>query len=107
MPFYDSPAFGANPFAGSEMNGVKITRADRQPCPVCGHPTGDCTGESGPPKKIWGYNTNSSLDDGLTFYLEEDYLEEREVAPGIVTKILVYPKGKHIPLNEAKELGLI
>jgi hypothetical protein len=107
MPFYDSPAFSSNPFEGNEINGVKITRADRQPCPVCGHPTGDCSGDSGPPIKIWGYDTNSSLDEKLTFYMEHDYYEEREIAPGIATKILIYAKGKHIPLAEAKRLGFL
>lgn len=106
--FYNSPAFGGNPQGEPEIiNGIQFHRASRQPCPVCGHPTGDCGGESGPPKTIWGYNTNSSLDDNLTFYVEEDYVEEREVAPGVVTKIILYPAGKHIPLKLAKELKLI
>jgi hypothetical protein len=107
MPFYDSPAFGENPFATTEINGVKISRADRQPCLICGHPTGDCPGESGPPTKIWGYDTNSTLDEKLTFYMEQDYFEEREIAPGITTKLLIYPKGKYIPLLEAKRLGFL
>lgn len=104
--FYDSPAFGG--YGGSsEVGGIRILRADRMPCPVCGHPTGDCAGESGPPKTIFGYNSNSSLDENVTYIFEEDYLEEREIAPGVITKILVYPKGKQIPLSLAKELGLL
>lgn len=105
--FYDSPAFGGpSPFS-DDVSGIKFLRADRQPCPVCGHPTGDCTGETSPPHTIWGYNTNSSLDDSLTFYMDFDYFEQREIAPGIVTKILIHKKGKHIPLQEAKDLGFI
>jgi hypothetical protein len=106
--FYDSPAFGDGSKGEVEIiAGVKIHRASRQPCPVCGHPTGDCGGESGPPKTIFGYNTNSSLDDNLTFYVEEDYVEEHEIAPGVTTKTIIYRAGQHIPLNTAKELGLI
>lgn len=108
MPnFYDSPAFGESPSFNDDIMGVKFLKADRQPCPVCGHPTGDCTGETEPPATIWGYNTNSTLDDRLTFYMEFDYFEEREIAPGIVTRMLIHKKGKHIPLSRAKELGFI
>lgn len=105
--FYESPGFGGPSQFSNEIAGAKFVRADRSPCPVCGHPTGDCTGESGTPKQIWGYNTNSTLDDSLTFYMDFDYYEEREIAPGITTKILIHKKGKNIPLSEAKALGFI
>lgn len=104
--FYESPAFGGQGESG-EVYGVPYLRAMRQPCPVCGHPTGDCAGSEPGPKSIWGYNTNSTLDKNLTFYVEEDYYEEREIVPGLVTKRLIHRKGKHIPLEEAKNLGLI
>lgn len=104
--FYDSPAFGSRD-GKQEINGISYLRADRSPCPVCGHPTGDCTGETGPPISIWGYNTNSTLDEKLTFYVEEDYYEERELAPNVRIKVLIHKKGKHIPLEEAKQLGFI
>lgn len=106
-PFYSSPGFGELSIFENGLDGVKISRADRMPCLVCGHPTGDCTGDTPPPETIWGYNTNSTLDDALTFYLEEDYVEEREIAPGIRTRILIHKKGKNIPLAEAKKLGLV
>jgi hypothetical protein len=107
MPFYDSPGFGGPSVFSSDVDGVRISRADRQPCPVCGHPTGDCSGDSGPPRTIWGFNTGSSLDKNQTFYLEEDVVETREIAPGLRTRIIIHAKGKHIPLEEAKNLGLI
>jgi len=106
-PFYNSPAFTGNNSEREEIDGVQHLRATRGPCPVCGHPTGDCKGESGPPIAIWGYNTNSSLDVNQTFLIEEDYFEQREVGPNLFIKILVYPKGKQIPLLKAKELGFI
>jgi hypothetical protein len=108
-PFYSSPGFGEISIFEDGISGVKITRADRSPCPVCGHPTGDCTGDSPAlsADSVWGYNTNSSLDDSVTFYMEEDYFEEREIAPGIITKILIHRKGKQIPLVEARKLGFV
>lgn len=108
-PFYTSPGFGELSIFEDPSGEVKIARADRAPCLVCGHPTGDCTGDSSPLKQetVWGYNTNSSLDDSVTFYMEDDYIEEREIAPGIITRVVIHKKGKNIPLNEAKRLGLV
>lgn len=108
-PFYSSPGFGELSVFEDPSTGVRIVRADRQPCPVCGHPTGDCAGDSSPLDvgKVWGFNTGSSLDDSLTFYMEDDYFEEREIAPGIITKMLIHKKGKNIPLAEAKKLGFV
>lgn len=107
--FYNSPGFNDVFITEDSGNGIRIVRADRQPCPVCGHPTGDCPGDSPPldTGKVWGFNNNSAIDETLTFYVEEDYFEEREIAPGIVTKMLIHRKGKNIPLAEAKKLGLI
>lgn len=107
MPaFYESPAFGGSGDY-TRSDGIRVVRADRQPCPVCGHPTGDCTGELSAPKTIFGFNTNSTLDDNVTFYMDEDYYETREIAPGLSTRRLVHKKGSSIPLSKAKELGLI
>jgi hypothetical protein len=105
--FYNSPAFGGSGGQHEEIAGVQIVRADRTPCPVCGHPTGDCAGGDGPPKTIFGYNTNSSLDNNLTFYVEEDIVEKRDIAPNITAEIVIHKKGSYIPLSEAKEIGLI
>jgi hypothetical protein len=105
--FYNSPGFSGDDSESGDVYGISYLRASRKPCLVCGHPTGDCTGESGPPETIWGYNTNSSLDKKTTFYVEDDYYEERELVPGFVTRVLIHRKGKHIPLEEAKKLGLI
>jgi len=105
--FYDGPGFN-KPDTYYLMNkSIKVSSATRQPCPVCGHPTGDCTGESGPPQKIFGYDTNSTLDQNLMFLVEEDYYESREIAPGLITRRLVHKKGSQIPFHVAKEIGLI
>jgi len=105
--FYDSPAFGGGNNEKEDVKGTPYLRATRQQCPVCGHPTGDCAGDSPAPETIWGYNTNSSLDLNQTFLIEEDYFEEREIGPGLFIKILVYQKGKQISLIKAKEMGFI
>lgn len=104
--FYESPAFGGFR-EKEEINGISYLRATRQPCPVCGHPTGDCSGESPAPETIWGYNTGTSFDTTQHFIVTEDYFENREIGPNLFVKILIYPKGKQIPLKKAKELGFI
>lgn len=85
---------------------VYLVEANREPCIVCGHPTGDCTGDSGPPASIAGFGTIDSLIDEQTFYLEEDIYEERQITPFNKIKVLVHKKGKQIPLREAEKLGL-
>jgi hypothetical protein len=85
---------------------VSFAKAQREPCPVCGHPTGDCSGELPAPEKIAGFNTIESLVPQQTFLLEEDIYEDRQITPFTTARVLKYPKGKHIPLQEARNLGL-
>jgi len=73
---------------------------------VCGHPTGDCAGSLPPPETIAGFNTIESLVPQQTFLLEENIFEERQITPFTVARVLKYPKGKIIPLQEARNLGL-
>jgi len=83
-----------------------VIGADRMPCPVCGHPTGDCVGESPPPVKIWGHGDIPSMEDQQTFLVEEDVFEMRQITPFTKTRVLLAAKGKEIPLSKARELGL-
>lgn len=106
QPFYSSPAFGGQG-EREEINGIAYLRATRSPCPVCGHPTGDCQGEENELKQIWGYNTSSTLDDNQTFTIREDYWVTHEIMPGVNMRKLMYKKGKVISLLEARELGFI
>jgi len=85
---------------------VGFSAASREPCPVCGHPTGDCKGDLQPPEHVAGYNQIESLVESQTFLLEEDVWEEKKITPFTVAKVLKYPAGKHIPLEEARNLGL-
>jgi hypothetical protein len=100
-----------NPFYGSGnlwIDGLEVSfaRASREPCPVCGHATGDCSGTLPPPEKIAGFNTIESLVSEQTFFLEEDIFEDRQITPFTKARVLKYAKGKHIPLQEARNLGL-
>jgi hypothetical protein len=47
------------------------------------------------------------LDDTQTFVVPEDIYDQREIAPGVTMRLLLYKQGKVIPLIKAKELGLI
>ncbi len=85
---------------------IRVSQADRSPCPVCGHPTGDCVGDSPKPKHIAGMGTNM-LESSQTYLVEEDIIVERQLTNSIKTKVLVHPKGKFISVTEAKKFGLI
>lgn len=97
--------FGLNP-GQVRIGEVIVSLADRQPCPICGHPTGDCVGDSGPPHHVWGLGDVPSMEDDQTFLVEENVYEERQITPFTRAKVLLVPKGRHIPLKMAKELGL-
>ena len=106
MPFYDSPAFGGT---GSvdKVNGITIHRASSSPCPVCGHPTGDCKGDSESPSTIYAFASTTSHDEAGLFYVDEDYYGEQEIITGVNIKKLIHKKGSMISLKIAKELGLL
>lgn len=86
---------------------IKLSQADRQPCPVCGHPTGDCIGDSGAPDHIMGFGANEPNPDAQQFVVKEDVFVERQLTPTVKTKILAVPAGKIISVIDAKKLGLI
>lgn len=88
-------------------NNISILRATRQPCPVCGHPTGDCDGETGPPEKIVGLNgVIESLKESQTVLVENNIYEERQITPFTKAKVIIHHKGSYVTLEEAKNLGI-
>ena len=93
MAFYEHPSFNSS--------------TNRMPCPVCGHPTGDCTGESEPPKLIAGLGATESLKDIQNFLVEEDIFHVIQITPFTTAKVILHTKGKYIPYREAEKLGLI
>jgi hypothetical protein len=88
---------------------IDVHRASPMPCPVCGHPTGDCTGEDGPepPDHISGYNSIESLNETQTYLIEEEVTERRQIAGDIWITVIKHAKGSRISLEAAKNLGLI
>jgi hypothetical protein len=89
----------------SYLDNIKMSRADRQPCPVCGHPTGDCSsGEA--PVRIISFDPKSVLT-GPTHYVEKDIWEEKQITPYTKSTVLVYKRGTRISQEEAERLGLL
>ena len=87
------------------LGNIPVTKADRQPCPVCGHPTGDCS--SGDvdlpniqlPKVLIGSEP--------MMLVEQDITEERAITPYTKAQVLIHRKGDQIPLSKARELGIV
>jgi hypothetical protein len=79
--------------------GVTFIAPDFGPCLICGHPTGDCTGED----HIIAF-TEEESDEVL---VKEDIIERRWVTPNHLGKVLVVAAGTHISRSEAEKLGLI
>lgn len=91
--------------SSAQGNGYSISRADRQPCPVCGHPTGDCAGEDAIDYVV-GFDLNSNKATPM-YFLEEDYWEERDITPYTRARVLVHKKGSSITRDEAIRIGLL
>lgn len=75
---------------------------------MCGHPTGDCVGETAPPKKIVGLDVGvmESLKDKQTILVEEDIYDEVQITPFTKAKVILHHKGSYVTLEEAKNLGI-
>ena len=95
--------------AGIGFSEGYILHASREACPICGHPTGDCTGSGDSPHRIvgWGESSPDSMKQSQMIYVEEDIWEERQITPGRMTKTLKHRAGSSIPYDEAKSLGLV
>lgn len=88
----------------------RILRAEGKPCPICGHPTGDCSSESTETlhnKNIVGVGLFESLDKEAKIVVEEDVYEERTLYGRQTIKVLKFRKGQQIPISVAREQGLI
>ena len=88
------------------FDGVTIIRADRSPCPVCGHPTGDCAGEQKEVTVI-GLGIFKSLDQKLFHIVDKDVYEERQINPFYTARVLLAKAGQKISVDRARELGLL
>lgn len=89
------------------FDGVRLVRADRSPCPICSHPTGDCSGDNSEPRAIVGLGIFKSVDENITITVEEDIWEEKQINPFYTARVLLARKGQKIPVTKARELGLL
>lgn len=88
---------------------IPILRADREPCLVCGHPTGDCTSENHNPEDIHIAFVNSNLESTKKeklVYVDETIYGERQISPFTTAKVVLARKGSYVTLEKAKELGI-
>lgn len=87
---------------------IPILRANREPCIVCGHPTGDCTPEDHNPQNIHialAATESQTLGERL-IYVDEDIWGERQISPFTTARVLLARKGQQVTLEKAKELGI-
>lgn len=83
--------------------------ADRGPCPVCGHPTGDCTGatDEAPPVRVQFAPLERPKPDDPTVLVQEDIWQDVQITSLTKTRVLVAKAGTYLPLVKARELGLV
>lgn len=84
-------------------------RADRQPCPVCGHPTGDCAGDVIKPSILFSSPSEQldSLKSSQKILVEEDIYQERQISSYASIKVRMAKKGSYVTLDRARELGIL
>jgi hypothetical protein len=91
------------------LNGIPILRADRSPCPVCNHPTGDCVSShtaTKPPHIAFTDSVIETLKNSQMILVEENVYEERQITPFTKVNVIAAHKGSYVTLERAKELGI-
>ena len=81
-------------------------RGDRSPCPVCGHPTGDCAGTGPAPLRILGEQFGPRKQESNVLVTEDIY-EEVYITERTKTTVLVAKAGSYITAEKAMKYGLI
>ena len=88
---------------------IPILKADREPCLVCGHPTGDCIPQNHNPQDIHIAFVDSNLEstkEEKLIYVDETIYGERQISPYTTAKVVLARKGSFVTLEKAKELGI-
>ena len=88
---------------------IPILKADREPCLVCGHPTGDCKPADHNPQDIYIAFVDSNLEsvkEEKLIYVDETIYGERQISPYTTAKVVLARKGSFVTLQKAKELGI-
>lgn len=85
----------------------RLVGADRLPCPVCGHPTGDCTPDSvDDPHPAFSDTKIPNVDTTQFVLVNEDVYVDKPVSPYATARVLAAKKGQYISLDKARELGI-
>jgi len=88
---------------------IPILRADREPCLVCGHPTGDCTPEDHNPQDIHialqDTNHESRRQEKLIYVYETIY-GEKQITAFTTAKVVLARAGTYVTVDKARELGI-
>jgi len=102
------PRSGGSPVDKEYIFGdIELTRANREPCPVCGHPTGDCSVDLATPHHIFGADSVvETIKSSQMILVEETIYGERQISPFTTAKVILATKGTYVTLEKAKELGI-
>lgn len=96
------------PYPEYVMPGVRIARASREPCMICGHPTGDCAEGADIPHTIIGLGIRQlEPRPQPTVLVPDNIYEERQITPFTRARVLIAAKGTYVSVERAKELGLL
>lgn len=96
------------PYPEYVMPGVRIVRATREPCMICGHPTGDCAEGADVPHTIIGLGIRElEKRPEPTVLVPEDIFAERQITPFTRARVLIAAKGTYVSADKAKELGIL
>ena len=88
------------------LPGVRILRASREPCIVCGHPTGDC-GDGSHLRRIVGDNVEQRSSENVKVLVLEDVYGEAQITPFTRARVLLAAAGTYIDAERARELGIV
>ena len=86
---------------------IELTRATREPCIVCGHPTGDCSEVGSEPHHVFGADSViETVKQSQLVLVEETVYGTRQISPFTTAKVILAAKGTYVTLEKAKELGI-
>lgn len=87
---------------------IPISRANREPCIVCGHPTGDCkpSDHEEPIRIAFADSVIETMKEQQLVLVEETVYGEREISPFTKARVILARKGTYITLEKAIELGI-
>jgi hypothetical protein len=87
---------------------IPFSKADREPCIICGHPTGDCKdgNDKDAPVILFGSTVIETMKERQLVLVEETVYGERQITPFTKSKVLLAKKGTYITVEKAIELGI-